>query len=67
MTAHNINSDEGLVDSAESARLVGELLDEGYLANRIVREAGPNALYLPRRITARQAKVIADTHRRLMQ
>lgn len=65
--ARLINSDERLVDSAESAKLIGELLDEGYLANRIAHEAGPNALALPRRITLAQAKAIADTHRRLTQ
>lgn len=65
--ARLINSDERLVDSAESAKLIRELLDEGYLASRIAHEAGPNALALPRRITVQQAKAIADTHRRLTQ
>lgn len=65
--ARLMQSDERLVYSSPSAELLRDLIFEGYLPTRLVREVAGlhNALKLPRKIPVRLANAIADAHRRL--
>ncbi|OYD53294.1 hypothetical protein CGK74_13860 [Thauera propionica] len=60
---------ERLVDATPSAALLQELLDEGYLPQRLQREIDglPESMTLPKKIRAGLADQIAEAHRRLTQ
>lgn len=60
---------ERLVDATPSAVLLQELLDEGYLPQRLKREIDglPESMRLPKKISAGMADQIAEAHRRLTQ
>lgn len=60
---------ERLVDATPSAALLQELLDEGYLPQRLQREIDglPASMTLPKKIRAGLADQIAEAHRRLTQ
>lgn len=60
---------ERLVDATPSTVLLQELLDEGYLPQRLKREIDglPESMRLPRKIRAGLADQITEAHRRLTQ
>ena len=57
------------VDATPSAALLQELLDEGYLPQRLQREIDgmPASMTLPKKIRDGLADQIAQAHRRLTQ